>query len=129
MALLKRIKILLGRLEKKICKTMHFFPKTISVFFQVWFASHLTVYVYSVNYICIFPGLVCEPSYSLCVADQSRSWKAGKTLVFDDSFLHSVSHIGEESDIYRAVLIVDIWHPDLTSEERDIIDTVFAPDD
>ena len=47
--------------------------------------------------------------------------------MFDDSFLHSVSHSGEETDDFRAVLIVDIWHPDLTREERDILDIIFAP--
>lgn len=44
-----------------------------------------------------------------------RSWKEGKLLIFDDSFEHEVWHNGTE---VRLVLIVDVWHPDLTEEER-----------
>ena len=36
-------------------------------------------------------------------------------LVFDDSFEHDVWNDG---DAARFVLIVDIWHPELTAEER-----------
>lgn len=44
-----------------------------------------------------------------------RSWKEGKVLIFDDSFEHEVWHNGTN---VRLVLIVDVWHPDLTEEER-----------
>ena len=36
-------------------------------------------------------------------------------LIFDDSFEHDVWN---EGDSARFVLIVDIWHPELTEEER-----------
>ena len=36
-------------------------------------------------------------------------------LILDDSFEHDVWNKGTES---RFVLIVDIWHPELTEEER-----------
>lgn len=36
-------------------------------------------------------------------------------LIFDDSFEHEVWHNGTG---VRLVLIVDIWHPDLTEQER-----------
>ena len=44
-----------------------------------------------------------------------RTWQEGKVLVIDDSFEHDVWNEGTES---RFVLIVDIWHPELTEEER-----------
>ena len=44
-----------------------------------------------------------------------RSWTEGKFIVFDDSFEHEVWHEGES---FRLVLIVDIWHPELTARER-----------
>lgn len=37
-------------------------------------------------------------------------------LIFDDSFEHEVWHNGTS---VRLVLIVDVWHPDLTDDEKD----------
>ena len=51
----------------------------------------------------------------LRVNDQYRRWHEGKVLVFDDSFEHEVWHNGTQT---RLVLIVDLWHPELTIEER-----------
>lgn len=36
-------------------------------------------------------------------------------IVFDDSFEHEVWHNGTT---YRLILIVDVWHPDLTADEK-----------
>lgn len=47
-----------------------------------------------------------------------RSWQEGKMLIFDDSFEHEVWHNGTG---VRLVLIVDIWHPDLTDDERETL--------
>lgn len=44
-----------------------------------------------------------------------RTWKEGKFIVFDDSFEHEVWHDGTEP---RLVLIVDVWHPELTEEQK-----------
>lgn len=44
-----------------------------------------------------------------------RSWKDGEWLIFDDSFEHEVWNNGTSA---RLVLIVDVWHPDLTDEEK-----------
>src|SRR5262249_19221354 len=49
------------------------------------------------------------------VGTETRSWTEGKCLVFDDSWEHEVFN---RSDFIRAVLLLDIWHPDLTSEQR-----------
>lgn len=49
------------------------------------------------------------------VDQQIREWKTGKVLIFDDSFEHEVWHNGTGT---RLVLIVDVWHPDLTVKER-----------
>ena len=76
-----------------------------------------------------FAGLICDPTYSLCVSDETRTWETGRTLVFDDSFLHSVYSSGDGQCDYRAVLIVDIWHPDVSKKEREIIDMAFSPED
>lgn len=51
---------------------------------------------------------------------ETRRWQAGQCLVFDDSFEHAV-HIG---DAPRLVLIVDVFHPHLTRNERQLIRTL-----
>lgn len=50
----------------------------------------------------------------LKVGGETRRWQEGKCLVFDDSLEHEAwNHTAEP----RVVLIVDLWHPDLTPAE------------
>lgn len=44
-----------------------------------------------------------------------RQWKTGKCICFDDSYEHEVWHDGSEE---RLVLIVDVWHPAMTHQDR-----------
>jgi aspartate beta-hydroxylase len=48
------------------------------------------------------------------VGTETRRWQNGRCLVFDDSFEHEAWN---HTDRPRTVLIVDIWHPDLTRGE------------
>jgi aspartate beta-hydroxylase len=65
----------------------------------------------------------CSPLCSLTVAGEERPLEAGKCVVFDDSFLHEAENRagphcpGDPSSGPRVVLIVDVWHPDLSAEE------------
>ncbi|KAH8261008.1 hypothetical protein KR044_002121 [Drosophila immigrans] len=52
---------------------------------------------------------------SLRVADQQRTWHEGGLFIFDDSFEHEVWHNGTQ---LRLVLILDLWHPDLSDSQR-----------
>ncbi|XP_052842857.1 aspartyl/asparaginyl beta-hydroxylase isoform X2 [Drosophila gunungcola] len=52
---------------------------------------------------------------SLRVAEQERTWREGELFIFDDSFEHEVWHNGTHA---RLVLILDMWHPDLTPTQR-----------
>jgi hypothetical protein len=48
------------------------------------------------------------------VGDEIRRWREGECLVFDDHFEHEAwNHTAED----RIVLIVDLWHPDLSTTE------------
>jgi aspartate beta-hydroxylase len=47
-----------------------------------------------------------------------RTWKEGEWLIFDDSFEHEVHHNGTST---RLVLIVDVWHPELTLQEQNTL--------
>ena len=53
--------------------------------------------------------LVHSGGAKLRVSEEWRSWKEGKTFVFDSSWEHEVIHEGPDR---RIVLILDIWHPD-----------------
>jgi hypothetical protein len=59
-------------------------------------------------------GLITPDGCSIRVGDESRTWHEGKCLLFDDSFVHEVWN---PSPSVRIVLIVDVWHPELTEME------------
>lgn len=60
-------------------------------------------------------GLKVPDNTWIRVGDEKRTWTPGKCLVFDDSFEHEVAN---ESDESRVILLVDLWHPDLSANER-----------
>jgi len=60
-------------------------------------------------------GLSIPPGCWIRVGDETRVWKAGKCLIFDESFEHEAHNPSKER---RDVLIIDFWHPELTSVER-----------
>jgi len=53
----------------------------------------------------------------LRVADNYLHWSDGEIFVFDDSFDHEVWHSNENNEA-RIVLIMDLWHPQLSAEKR-----------
>ena len=68
---------------------------------------------------------VSNPDMSyITVGGEKGSWETGKCLLFDDSFLHEVHHTDIEQQA-RAVLLIDLWHPDLTQTEKDLVDNLF----
>ncbi|ROT70854.1 hypothetical protein C7M84_010873 [Penaeus vannamei] len=60
-------------------------------------------------------GLLVPEGLHLRVGETNQSWAEGRVIVFDDSWEHEVWH---EGDSPRLILIVDVWHPELTEEER-----------
>uniref|UniRef100_A0A914VUX4 Aspartyl/asparaginy/proline hydroxylase domain-containing protein n=1 Tax=Plectus sambesii TaxID=2011161 RepID=A0A914VUX4_9BILA len=60
-------------------------------------------------------GLVVPAEPRIRVANETRAWKQGRFVIFDDSFEHEVWHDGQA---FRLVLIVDMWHPDLSPDQR-----------
>lgn len=63
-------------------------------------------------------GVRIPEGCSIRVGAETRQWMEGKCVVFDDSFEHEVWHVGTK---VRLVLVLDIWHPDLTAEETQVI--------
>ena len=63
-------------------------------------------------------GLRAPAGCEIRVGAETRRWAEGRCLVFDDSFEHEVWHRGAE---VRTVLVLDVWHPDLTPDETGAI--------
>jgi hypothetical protein len=78
-------------------------------------------------------------SMSLRVGTTRLEWaNVGDFFVFDDSFVHSVTFpnqrgghaneaAGDENAASRIVLIVDLWHPDLSPAERKLLQNLYPP--
>ena len=67
--------------------------------------------------ICHLP-LVVPPGCYFRVGNDQRQWEKGRAWVFDDTIEHEAWNFSGEP---RVVLIFDIWRPELTSEERDLV--------
>jgi aspartyl/asparaginyl beta-hydroxylase (cupin superfamily) len=64
-------------------------------------------------------GIKIPAGCGIVVGGSAGQWETGKCLVFDDSQLH---HVWNDSDSERIVLIVDLWHPDLTDREVELLE-------
>jgi aspartyl/asparaginyl beta-hydroxylase (cupin superfamily) len=67
--------------------------------------------------VCHLPLIVPEGCW-FRVGAQTRYWQRGEAFVFDDTMEHEALN---PSDQLRVVFIFDVWHPDLTSTERDAV--------
>ena len=52
------------------------------------------------------------------VGNETRYWKMGEAWAFDDSINHEAVN---EADALRVILIIDVWNPLLTEDERELI--------
>ena len=64
-----------------------------------------------------------RPPCGIQVGPLVREWIPGQALVLDDSYRHAVWN---DTDSKRVILLVDIWHPDVTPRERHEIVDMFA---
>ena len=64
------------------------------------------------------PLVVPENCGQLRVGNESRTWREGELLIFDDSIEHEAWNHSEHD---RIVLIFEVWRPELTAEERNAI--------
>ena len=55
------------------------------------------------------------------VANEYATWKNGQFVIFDDSYDHEVWHYSQLNQS-RLVLIMDIWHPNLSLSQVSIND-------
>lgn len=62
--------------------------------------------------------LVVPPGCGFRVGGATRAWQEGVAWVFDDTIEHQAWN---PSDVPRAILIFDVWNPQLTAAERDLV--------
>jgi len=55
------------------------------------------------------------------VGNITREWKEGESWVFDDTINHEAWN---DSDDYRVILMIDIWNPLLTEQEKRLIPVI-----
>lgn len=60
-------------------------------------------------------GLIIPENCAIRVGNETRNWVEGKTLFFDHSFEHETWN---NSDRERVVLLLDLYHPELTKIEK-----------
>ncbi len=62
--------------------------------------------------------LIVPPGCRFRVGGETRDWQSGTAWVFDDTIEHEAWN---DSDAARAILIFDVWNPQLTALERDLV--------
>lgn len=62
--------------------------------------------------------LIVPPGCRFRVGSEIREWREGVAWVFDDSIEHEAWN---DSDGPRAILLFDVWNPQLTELERDMV--------
>eukprot|EP00826_Nyctotherus_ovalis_P011617 TRINITY_DN13022_c0_g1_i6.p3 TRINITY_DN13022_c0_g1~~TRINITY_DN13022_c0_g1_i6.p3 ORF type:complete len:232 (-),score=66.13 TRINITY_DN13022_c0_g1_i6:167-862(-) len=55
----------------------------------------------------------------LRVGGKFAQWEEGKMLVFDGSYSHELVNLDKDKE--KSILAFDVWHPDLTKEERGLL--------
>ena len=70
--------------------------------------------------ICHLPLIVPEHC-SFRVGNDVRIWQKGKAWVFDDTIEHQAWNDSGET---RIILLFDIWRPELSAEERELVSTL-----
>jgi len=71
--------------------------------------------------ICHLP-LIVPLDCALRVGSETRVWRPGELMIFDDSFEHEAWN---RSDTTRVVLLFEIWRPELSAQEREGLTRIF----
>ena len=70
------------------------------------------------RFICHLPLIVPE-NCAMRVGPETRPWVEGEACVFDDSIEHEAWN--RNADKLRVVMIFDIWRPELSAVERELV--------
>ena len=91
-----------------------------TVFFSILDAkSHIPAHTGVTNTrVIVHMPLIIPPACRFRVGSTTREWRPGAAWVFDDSIEHEAWN---DSDVPRAILILDVWNPYLTAAERELV--------
>ncbi len=78
--------------------------------------------LFNTRYICHLPLIIPEKC-GFRVGNDTREWEEGKVWIFDDSIEHEAWNESEED---RYILLFEVWKPELTSVERQMIDQIVS---
>jgi hypothetical protein len=67
--------------------------------------------------------LIVPPNCALRVGNETRAWREGEVVLFDDSIEHEAWNLSTQP---RLVLIFDVWRPELSQMERELISAMLA---
>jgi len=56
------------------------------------------------------------------VGNETREWRNGEMLLFDTSLIHEAANT---ADVKRYILMLRVWHPELSSSEVEAIKYIF----
>ena len=62
--------------------------------------------------------LIVPPNCALRVGNETRGWREGEVVLFDDTIEHEAWNASREP---RLVMIFDVWRPELGADERDLV--------
>ena len=65
----------------------------------------------------VIPEVSGDERLEIRIADKYAYWKEGEFLIIDDSFEHELWYEKQDGGI-RLLLLIDMWHPDLTTDQR-----------
>jgi hypothetical protein len=71
--------------------------------------------------ICHIP-LIVPDDCAIRVGNETRAWRTGEALIFDDSFEHEAWNNSADT---RVILLFEIWRPEISAEEQAALTTIF----
>ena len=86
--------------------------------------THIPPHVGLANYkLAVHLPLIVPSDCAIRVGNETRTWTEGRCLIFDDSFQHEAWN---KSDELRAVLILEVWNPQLSAAEQQAVAAVLG---
>jgi aspartate beta-hydroxylase len=67
--------------------------------------------------------LIVPPGCEFRVGNETRAWTEGEAWLFDDTIEHEAWNRSADT---RVILLFEVWRPELTREERALVDAMFA---
>jgi aspartyl/asparaginyl beta-hydroxylase (cupin superfamily) len=75
--------------------------------------------------ICHLPLIIPEEC-ALRVGNETRAWREGEIVLFDDSVEHEAWNLSKK---LRVVMIFDVWRPELSEKERTLVSAMIEAAD